>query len=766
MNANLMCRTAIGLLVASTTILPATAQHCRTEDLIKKLTHAETPENRHRIDSEKDAELCWGKELLLDRLREQLYEGDPRYSKSDLLASDTLELAPSSLSAPLPIRAVALGENAVARREEAIAIGAKAEAGEVGTLALGAHSGAMPIESLAIGWWATVEEYALGSMAIGSYANVIEGASESIAFGTHSYVSAPRGMALGYRSRSDAPGAVALGTRSIADVPNTVSIGRGDNPETDFDETIHRRLTNLAAGTADTDAVNLAQLQSALDGIDFNSDYLDIKATGPHARALWTNSIAFGSDSVAGANGAVAIGTGAQSLFNNAYAIGANAQASRDSQFMIGTQLSNYSLPGLINPRSRTLQTGEIQLVTVDETGTLAGDGGETVSNLRLNITAMNEGIGALGQMVSDHALSLERGEQDRIALSGGLALLDNRVNQHATTLAGLRQRISDFAHLPEEVDALGQDVTKNSASIESIEQTLSGGFATPQDIDGLDERVAQNTSSIASLEQSVAANAGLGDDVAALGRTVDDHSNSIAGLERSLAEGVAQSEETAQQLDALEGQVGSNSGQIRQNAGLIQENQAAIDGNSDSIERLEETATNGAVRFDSIETTLSTQTVRIDEMDQSLSTHADRITENTESMKTVTSMASENQARIARTEADLAVQSEAISMLQSDFEQLGQNVYGLAQTVAHQAERIETNKSGIAIANALAGSSWLQANETAALTLNAGYFEGSSALAFSGTRRLQNHWSANFAVGTDTKRGEIGARAGLRLGW
>jgi len=155
-----------------------------------------------------------------------------------------------------------------------------------------------------------------------------------------------------------------------------------------------------------------------------------------------------------------------------------------------------------------------------------------------------------------------------------------------------------------------------------------------------------------------------------------------------------------------------------------------------------------------------------MDDMDQSIATHADRISENAESMGAVTSMASENQARIARNQAGLAAQGEAISLLQSDFEQLGLSVYGLAQTVAYQAEQIQTNKSGIAIANALAGSSWLQANETAALTLNAGYFEGSSALAFSGTRRLHNQWSANFAVGTDTKRGEVGARAGLRLGW
>ena len=103
---------------------------------------------------------------------------------------------------------------------------------------------------------------------------------------------------------------------------------------------------------------------------------------------------------------------------------------------------------------------------------------------------------------------------------------------------------------------------------------------------------------------------------------------------------------------------------------------------------------------------------------------------------------------------------------LQTNYTQLGLSVYGLAETVAHQTQQIETNKSGVAIANALSGSFWLQANETTSLTLNAGYFEGSSALAVSGARRLHNHWSANFAVGTDTTRGEVGARAGLRLGW
>ena len=558
MNANLMSRTAIGLLVVSTTIPVASAQDCQTGDLVEDLARIERLLGKHRLDPEKYDQHCWARDVLRER------------------------------------------------------------------------------------------------------------------------------------ARFEAPGAIAVGVGLTSDEPKT--------------RANESKSRHTALPTADTNAVNIAQLRSALSAAGYSSDYFAINAGGPPAAALWTNSMAIGPNSVAGASGAVAIGNGATSLFDNAYAIGANANTLRNFQFMIGTRDSNYTLPGLVNPQSRMLQSGALQLVTVDESGTLAGDGGATVSNFYSTMAAMNEGISYLGQLTSDHALALTRGEQDRTVLSGGLASLDRRVTEHSTSLSDLRDRISEFVHLPEEVDTLAEQVTENSES--------------------------------------------------------------LVDLERSLAEGVVLSEETAQHLDALDGQVTSNTRETRQNTRSIEENRAAIEGNSASIERLEETASNGAVRFDAIETSMSTHATRMDDMDDSISAHADRISENADSVATVKSIASENQARIARNQAGLVAQGEAISMLQSDFEQLGLNVYGLAQTVAHQAEQIETNKGGIAIANALAGASWLQANETTALTLNAGYFEGSSALAISGTRRLHNHWSANFAVGTDTKRGDIGARAGLRLGW
>ena len=103
---------------------------------------------------------------------------------------------------------------------------------------------------------------------------------------------------------------------------------------------------------------------------------------------------------------------------------------------------------------------------------------------------------------------------------------------------------------------------------------------------------------------------------------------------------------------------------------------------------------------------------------------------------------------------------------MNSRFESIGLQLDALAQQVSSNTEQIQENTAGIAIANAMAGSSWLQANETQAFTANWGYYNNSSAFAFSATQRLDKNWSANMGIGVSTDEGEVGARAGIRYGW
>jgi autotransporter adhesin len=62
-------------------------------------------------------------------------------------------------------------------------------------------------------------------------------------------------VAVGGGSQASGDNSVAIGSGSVADEANTVSVGSQGN---------ERRITNVANGTAATDAVNLGQMQSAI----------------------------------------------------------------------------------------------------------------------------------------------------------------------------------------------------------------------------------------------------------------------------------------------------------------------------------------------------------------------------------------------------------------------------------------------------------------------------------------------------------------------
>jgi len=102
----------------------------------------------------------------------------------------------------------------------------------------------------------------------------------SIAIGSNAFTSATAGTAMGVQAYTSASDAVALGSGSVANTANTVSVGSdGTGSYTAYDasgtaytiknQANTRRIVNMAAGTADTDAVNVSQLKgmaSALGG--------------------------------------------------------------------------------------------------------------------------------------------------------------------------------------------------------------------------------------------------------------------------------------------------------------------------------------------------------------------------------------------------------------------------------------------------------------------------------------------------------------------
>ncbi len=179
---------------------------------------------------------------------------------------------------------VAMGMNVTADGDNSVALGGSANANSEGTIAIGSY-GSTPTKAtgnraLAIGSATTAN--GLESIAIGSRVNSTS--QYSIAIGTRANASAVKSVAIGPDSIATVDGGVALGRDSVSNVIGGVT-NKGYNPNTNRTDiyssltgnvltsttgavsigngtTVTRQLTGLAAGTKDTDAVNVAQLKS------------------------------------------------------------------------------------------------------------------------------------------------------------------------------------------------------------------------------------------------------------------------------------------------------------------------------------------------------------------------------------------------------------------------------------------------------------------------------------------------------------------------
>ena len=180
--------------------------------------------------------------------------------------------------------ATAVGMNVTADGANSVALGGSANANSEGTIAIGSYGNspttATGNRALAIG--STTKANGLESIAIGSRVNSTS--QHSIAIGTASNANAVRSIAIGADSSATVDGGVALGRDSVANVPGG-STNKGYDPNVNRTNrysgltsnvltsttgavaigngsTVTRQLTGLAAGTRDTDAVNVAQLKS------------------------------------------------------------------------------------------------------------------------------------------------------------------------------------------------------------------------------------------------------------------------------------------------------------------------------------------------------------------------------------------------------------------------------------------------------------------------------------------------------------------------
>lgn len=211
-----------------------------------------------------------------------------------------------------------------------------------------------------------------GSTALGYQATAA--GQNALAAGRDASASATDAVALGQGANASMANSVALGAGSIADgatlgnpayqpgigvvaglVPfGEVSVGAAGR---------ERRITNVAAGAEDTDAVNVSQLRNVQNQVDVNTgdivgldgrvtniegDIGDINTgaagmfrvsqdnNAPPPTPTGLNSAAGGTGAVASGANALAVGNGSQATADNATAIGTGAQANQAGDVALG----------------------------------------------------------------------------------------------------------------------------------------------------------------------------------------------------------------------------------------------------------------------------------------------------------------------------------------------------------------------------------------------------------------------------------------------
>lgn len=235
---------------------------------------------------------------------------------------------------------IAVGPESVASGDNSIAMGLNSQATNTGAIAIGQDSASRGVNSIAIGTGAL----ATGSVAVGAGAQAGNGGAafgdnadaltpqQGTAIGNGAVVTANRGVALGAGSTASRAGMNGATERysnvSVTSTEGAVSVGSAGN---------ERQITNVAGGTAATDAVNVRQLDAAIAQTS-----IDI---GNQLDNLRSDLTAFKDDANAGTASAMAIASMPQSVIPGKVLMAAGV-ANYQGQSAVSVGVSNFSENG------------------------------------------------------------------------------------------------------------------------------------------------------------------------------------------------------------------------------------------------------------------------------------------------------------------------------------------------------------------------------------------------------------------------------------
>ncbi|MFJ3264227.1 YadA-like family protein [Pseudomonas sp. NPDC086581] len=315
--------------------------------------------------------------------------------------------------------------DSVASGTDSIAVGPAAQASGTSSLAMGDGANASASNASAVGSSATASGDSATAVGTGASAT----GSSSVAMGDGAAATGERSSAIGAGASAEAANSVALGADSVADRDNSVSVGSAGN---------ERQITNVKAGEADTDAVNVSQLRDHGDTINSTINNVDNRVTQaktditqlqngtdgmfqvnnssnlPKPRPTGTDAVAGGAGAEASGNNSAAIGTRARASGANATALGNGSSAQAQNSVAVGAN----SVADRANSVSVGSAGNERQITNV-AAGTAPTDA--------VNVSQLQQSMGDISNQFYDYtdsrynALRHDLKKQDDI-LSAGIA--------------------------------------------------------------------------------------------------------------------------------------------------------------------------------------------------------------------------------------------------------------------------------------------------------------------------------------------------------
>ncbi|MGE9900825.1 YadA-like family protein [Mitsuokella multacida] len=461
----------------------------------------------------------------------------------------------------------------------------------------------------------------------------------------------------------------------------------------DASKKITRQITNVAAGTQDTDAVNVAQLKAAqthfysVNSTDEKAgNYNNDGAKGKNSLAAGVGALANGSNSVAigtkakAQNDALAVGESA-SAGNTGIAIGMHANAGYGQNMALGYYASVAN--GVTNSTALgygSQVTKRDILKSYDHDGVISvgksvGQSGE--KGMTRRIINVKAGVKATDAANVSQLTELKEGEHIRIT--------DSATNEKGQTVKTISVKV-DGQIEKGNTGILSGDTVYKEVHVDKDGNYIKSGYTVAENLNALDGKVKTNADNIEKNGQAIEKNSARIDTNS---KNIEKNSQAIEKNSARIDTNAKNIEKNSQAIEKNSARIDTNAKNIEKNSQAIEKNSARIDTNAKNIEKNSQAIEKNSARID-------TNSKNIEKNGQAIEKNSARIDTNSKNIEKNSQAIEKNSARIDTNSKNIEKNGQAIEKNSARIDTNSKNIEKNGQAIEKNSARIDTNSKNI----------------------------------------------------------------------